>query len=100
MSGAELVWITTKDGVLVWVKRPPPACPNGHSLRPDDHATTYGEGWFACWCDGAHSGGNDLPGHSTFACKRCGVVTLLPECTDPSMKVGWAASHGQGQQYF
>jgi hypothetical protein len=82
----------TKDGQPVWVHRPPHACPNGHVFRAGDNATTYGQGWYGCWCDGAQCR-DARPGHVTFTCKSCGTMTLMPECTNPSQKIGWAASH-------
>jgi hypothetical protein len=94
MSDADLIQIMDKHGQTVWVHRPPPACSNGHVFRPGDGAATYAEGWHSCWCDGAQRS-DGRPGHTSFTCKRCGAVTLVPECTDPSLKVGWAASHGQ-----
>jgi hypothetical protein len=92
--GGDLIPIIDKRGQVVWVNRPPPACPNGHQLLPGDDAATYAEGWFGCWCDGAQDS-DGRPGHVTFTCKRCGAVTLVPECTDPAQKNGWAGNHGQ-----
>jgi len=82
--------IQLEDGS--WVTRPPEHCANGHPFRPGD-IRTYSEAWFGCWCDGAQSR-DKRPGHTQYTCKRCDAVTLVPACTDPSLKVGWAASHG------
>jgi hypothetical protein len=74
-----------------WVTRPPERCANGHPWAPA--SGTYRESWFSCWCDGAQDD-DDRPGHTEYVCKTCGAVTLVPTCTDPTAKTGWAASHG------
>jgi hypothetical protein len=88
----DMVQITNKDGLTVWVTRPPAACPHGHPFRVGD-VTTYQEAWFACGCDGARRR-DGRPGHTQYTCKRCRAATNVPECTDPTLKIGWAASHG------
>lgn len=75
-----------------WVTRPPAACPNGHPFRPGD-IRTYAEERFSCWCDAAQAA-SERPGHHSYRCKTCTAITLVPECTDPTLKTGWAASHG------
>jgi hypothetical protein len=65
--------------------------PNGHPCRSGD-ITTYGQGGFACCCDGARSDDGHAF-HNTCTCKTCGAVTLVPPCTDPGAVVGWGASH-------
>jgi hypothetical protein len=94
MSHGDMIPITDNEGLTTWVTRPPERCPNGHPFRPGDGARTYAEGWYACGCAGAEDDNDGRPGHNTYRCKRCDAVTLLPECTDPSLKVGWAAAHG------
>jgi hypothetical protein len=92
MSGDDMIQITNKDGLTVWVTRPPAACPRGHPFRAGD-ITTYSEAWCACGCAAA-AAADERPGHSSYPCKTCGAVTLVPECTDPTPKIGWAPSHG------
>ncbi len=75
-----------------WVTRPPERCANGHPWAPA--SLSYRESWFSCWCDGARDDDDDRPGHTQYVCKACGAVTLVPRCTDPTKKTGWAASHG------
>jgi hypothetical protein len=94
MSGPDLIHITDNRGQTAWVHRPPGHCPNGHPFRPGD-IQTYAESWFSCWCDNAQAAG-ERPGHNSYRCKTCDAVTLVPECSDPTMKTGWAASHGHG----
>jgi hypothetical protein len=88
-----MIPITSEDGLTAWATRPPPQCPRGHPFRPGDGARSYAESWFACWCERAQSD-HGRPGHRSYTCKRCAEVTLVPPCTDPAQKVGWAASHG------
>ena len=89
----DMIPIVNKAGLTEWVTRPPDACPNGHPFRAGD-VKTYSEGWYACGCEAAEAA-DERPGHSSYRCKACGAVTLVPACTDPTMKVGWAASHGE-----
>jgi hypothetical protein len=92
MDDHDLVPVQDQQGRTVWVTRPPEHCANGHPFRPGD-ITTYGEGGFACWCDGARSDDDGRAFHNTYTCQTCGAVTLVPPCTDPGAAVGWGASH-------
>jgi hypothetical protein len=92
MGAGELIPITDTDGLTVWVHEPPGQCPNGHPWAPGQRA--YAQGWFGCWCDAAQARGPRRPGHLEFTCKECGGIVLVPACTDPTAKTGWAASHG------
>lgn len=91
----DLVPVRDNHGQTQWVTRPPERCANGHPWAPA--SGTYTEGWYACGCDAAEAA-DERPGHSTYRCKTCGAVTLVPACTDPTLKVGWAASHGAQTQ--
>ena len=90
-SADDMIPIVDDDGLTVWVTRPPDACPRGHQLRAGD-ITTYAEGLYACACPAAEAA-DERPAHSSYRCRTCAAVTLVPECTDPAMRVGWAASH-------
>jgi hypothetical protein len=68
MGGDELVPVTDEQGQTVWVTPPPDTCPNGHPLRPGD-ITTYGQGGYACWCDGARTEDDGHSFHNTYTCK-------------------------------
>jgi hypothetical protein len=92
MAAGDLIPITGPDGVTGWVHEPPEQCPNGHPWAPGQRA--YAQGWYGCYCDGAHSSGEPRPGHLEFTCKTCAAVVPVPACTDPTQKTGWAASHG------
>jgi hypothetical protein len=91
MDDPELVPIQD-EGPTFWVTRPPEHCRQGHPWSAGSGG--YGEGYFQCSCDGAGSDG-ERAGHAEYVCKTCGEVTLVPACTDPDGKVGWAASHGR-----
>jgi hypothetical protein len=91
MGDGDLIPITNQHGRTVWVTQPPERCTNGHPWAPPGRG--YAEGWFSCWCDGAQAR-EARPGHSRYECKQCRAVTLVPPCTDPTLKVGWAAHHG------
>jgi hypothetical protein len=89
----ELIPITKKPGEQAWIHRPPEQCANGHPRTPA--SGSYAEGWFACGCSGAHLAAT-MRGRGTthVQCTTCGAVTLVPACTNPTLKVGWVASHG------
>jgi hypothetical protein len=90
MGAGDLIPVTDEDGLTQWVNEPPRQCPNGHSWA---HRRGYAEGWFSCWCSGAQSD-EPRPGHLEFRCKTCNETVLVPACTDPTKKTGWAAHHG------
>jgi hypothetical protein len=92
MSDDDMIQITNKNGQTAWITRPPATCPRGHPFHPGD-ILTYSEAWYACGCESAQNR-DARPGHTRYTCKTCGAATDVPACTDPSLKVGWAASHG------
>jgi hypothetical protein len=55
---------------------------------------TGGGGELTISDDGAQNG-EPRSGHSEFRCKTCDGIVLLPACTEPTQKTGWAAHHGQ-----
>jgi hypothetical protein len=92
MGEGDLIPITGADGLTAWVHEPPEQCPNRHPWKAASGA--YRQSWFGCWCDGAQDTDDPRPGHLEFACKTCDETVLVPACTNPSLKIGWAASHG------
>ena len=83
--------VTDEDPLTVWVHEPPEQCPNGHPWTAAIRA--YRESWYGCWCSNAEVDGDPRPGHLEFTDKTCSAIVLVPTCSEPSLKVGWAASH-------
>jgi hypothetical protein len=90
MTEPRLVPVNDKHGRTVWQHEPPEHCPEGHPWHVG--SGTYGEGWFGCWCPGAQKAGG-RPGHVIFTCHICNGQVLMPQCVDPTLKVGWGGSH-------
>ena len=90
MAAGDLIPVPGPNGLTVWVTQPPDQCSNGHPWEPASGA--YTQSWFGCWCDGAQARG-PRPVHIEFTCKTCSGVVLVPECSDPTAKTDWAASH-------